>query len=109
LSRSLGIVLRADRSAARPFAAMLGGGRKTAQRRRMFDLTTAVVIYCVLVAAVFVVMWLWYDRRDHRRFELERRKTTFHCIRCDALYTAPTGVELCRCPRCGHENARLRF
>jgi DNA-directed RNA polymerase subunit RPC12/RpoP len=33
----------------------------------------------------------------------------FHCIRCDALYTAPTGTELCRCPKCGHQNGRLRF
>ena len=59
----------------------------------MFDLTTAVVIYCVLVAAVFVVMWLWYDRRDHRRFELERRKTTFHCIRCDKPFGTLQMVE----------------
>jgi hypothetical protein len=75
----------------------------------MFDLTTAVVLYCVLVAVAFVVLWLWYDRRDHRNFEAERRKATFHCIRCDALYTAPAGTELCRCPKCGHENARLKF
>lgn len=75
----------------------------------MFDLTTTSVIYCLIVAAVFVGLWLWYDRRDHRSFEVDRRKTTFHCIRCDALYTALRGTELCRCPRCGHENARLRF
>jgi hypothetical protein len=75
----------------------------------MFDLTTGAVIYCVLVAAVFLGLWLWYDRRDHRRFELERRKTTFHCIRCDALYTAPSGTELAACPKCGHQNSRLRF
>jgi rRNA maturation endonuclease Nob1 len=75
----------------------------------MFDLTTASVIYCVLTAAVFLGLWLWYDRRDHRRFELERRRTTFHCIRCDALYTAPSGTELANCPKCGHENSRLRF
>ncbi len=75
----------------------------------MFDLTTATVIYCALVAAVFLGLWLAYDRRDHRRFELERRKTTFHCIRCDALYSAPAGTELAPCPRCGRENSRLRF
>ncbi|PTX92439.1 hydrogenase nickel incorporation protein HypA [Opitutus sp. ER46] len=75
----------------------------------MFDLTIGAVVYCVLTAVVFLGLWLWYDRRDHRRFELERRKTTFHCIRCDALYSAPTGTELCRCPHCGHENGRLRF
>jgi ribosomal protein L40E len=75
----------------------------------MFDLTTAVVFYCVIVGAAFVGLWLWYDRRDHRRFEAERRRTTFHCIRCDALYSAPAGAELCQCPKCGYENARLKF
>jgi hypothetical protein len=75
----------------------------------MFELTTATVIFCVLVAAVFLGLWFYYDRRDHRRFELERRKTVFHCIRCDALYTAPTGTALSKCPKCGHENGRLRF
>lgn len=75
----------------------------------MFEVITAAVLYCVLVGVVFLGLWLWYDGRDHRRFELERRKTTFHCIRCDALYTAPSNTELARCPKCGHENARLRF
>lgn len=75
----------------------------------MLSLPAAAVIYCTLVAVVFLVLWLWYDRRDHARFEGQRRKTTFHCIRCDRLYTAPGGADLCRCPRCGHENARLRF
>lgn len=75
----------------------------------VFDLTTAAVIYCVLVGVVFLGLWLWYDRRDHQRFERERRRTTFHCIRCSAVYTGPTHTELLRCPRCGHENSRLRF
>ncbi len=75
----------------------------------MLDLTTAAVLYCTLVAGLFLGLWLYYDRRDHARFEVERRKTIFHCIRCDALYSAPTGTELAHCPRCGHENSRLRF
>jgi len=75
----------------------------------MFDLTTAAVLYCVLVAAAFLGLWLWYDRRDQRRFESERRKTSFHCIRCDTLYTAPGRAELAKCPKCGHENLRLKF
>ncbi len=75
----------------------------------MFELTTAAVIYCVVVGAVFLGLWLWYDRRDHENFELERRKTVFHCVRCDALYTARSGTELAKCPKCGHENGRLRF
>ncbi|HTQ32432.1 MAG TPA: hydrogenase nickel incorporation protein HypA [Opitutaceae bacterium] len=75
----------------------------------MLALPTAVVFYCLVVAAVFLGLWFYYDRRDHARFEGERRKTTFHCIRCGHLYVAPTGAELCKCPRCGHENSRLKF
>ncbi len=75
----------------------------------MFDFTTATILYCVLVAAVFGGGWLWYDRRDNRRYESQRGRTTFHCIRCDALYSAPSGTEVSKCPKCGHPNARLKF
>jgi hypothetical protein len=75
----------------------------------MPDLTLAAVIYCALVAAVFLGLWLYYDHRDHLSFERERRKTTFLCIRCDHLYTGPSGTELLACPRCHHENTRLKF
>jgi uncharacterized paraquat-inducible protein A len=75
----------------------------------MFELPVAVVIYCTLVAIAFLTLWLWYDHRDHQTFERERRKTTFHCIRCDQLYTAAAGAEHAKCPRCAHENTRLKF
>ncbi|MDB6168238.1 MAG: hypothetical protein JWM88_1102 [Verrucomicrobia bacterium] len=75
----------------------------------MLSLPAAVVVYCALIAVVFLALWFYYDRRDHARFEMERRKGTFHCIRCDALYTAPTGIDLAKCPRCAYENTRLRF
>jgi len=75
----------------------------------MFDFPTAVVVYCVLVGVVFLGLWLCYDRRDHLSFERERRKASFHCIRCDQIYSGPSRAELCKCPRCGHENMRLRF
>jgi hypothetical protein len=75
----------------------------------MFEFPAVVVVYCVLVAALFLGLWLFYDRRDQVRYDRERRRTTFHCIRCDRLYTALEGSEQCKCPRCGHENARLRF
>lgn len=75
----------------------------------MFDLPVAAVLYCAIIAIVFVGLWLWYDRRDHQRFEAERRRGAFHCIRCDRLYAAPAGTAVSPCPRCGHENARLKF
>lgn len=75
----------------------------------MFDLTLATVVYCLLVAVFFLALWIYYDRRDHARFEAERRKTTFHCVRCDHIYAARGRVDAARCPDCGHENGRLRF
>ncbi len=75
----------------------------------MFELPVAAVVYCVLVAALFLSLWLFYDHRDHKRFEEERRRSTFHCIRCDTLYPGPSGAQLAKCPKCGHENSRLRF
>jgi rRNA maturation endonuclease Nob1 len=75
----------------------------------MFELPAATAAYCIILAAVFVGLWLYYDRRDHARFEIERRKTTFACIRCDKLYAGPAGADLQKCPRCGHENVRLSF
>ncbi len=75
----------------------------------MLELTPAVVVYCTLLAVVFLGLWSYYDRRDHARFEVERRKTVFHCIRCDRLYTDKRGTELSPCPRCQHMNSRLKF
>ncbi|MBI5770935.1 MAG: hydrogenase nickel incorporation protein HypA [Verrucomicrobia bacterium] len=75
----------------------------------MFEFTTAAVIYCALVGAGFLTLWLWYDRRDHRTFEAGRRRAAFHCIRCDALFAGAPGAQIEKCPKCGHENARLRF
>jgi hypothetical protein len=75
----------------------------------MFEFNAAVVVYCVVVGVAFLALWLFYDRRDRLRFDHERRRTTFHCIRCDRLYAAPEGSDMSPCPRCGHENSRLRF
>jgi ribosomal protein L37AE/L43A len=75
----------------------------------MFDLTTASVVYCLGLAALFLGLWIYYDRRDHARFEAERRRTVFHCVRCDNVYAERGLLEIVKCPRCGHENGRLRF
>jgi hypothetical protein len=75
----------------------------------MFDLTTGTVVYSLLVAAFFLGLWIYYDRRDHARFEAERRRTIFHCVRCDEVY-AVRGEKLeSPCSHCGHTNGRLRF
>ena len=74
-----------------------------------FDLTYGAVFYCAIVIGFYLVIWLYYDHRDHARYEAERRKTVFHCIRCDRLYTDKRGTDLSPCPRCHHPNSRLKF
>jgi hypothetical protein len=75
----------------------------------MFDLTTAVVIYSLVLAGFFLGLWIYYDRRDHARFEAERRRTIFHCVRCDEVYARRGELLESDCPRCGHTNGHLRF
>ena len=68
-----------------------------------------VAIYGLLVFGVIGFLWVYYDRRDRAFYDRPRRKITFHCIRCDRLYTEPAGTETAPCPRCGHTNVRLKF
>lgn len=73
------------------------------------DLVTATVIYCFLVAGVFLGFWIYYDRRDHARFEAERRHVSFQCVKCGHLYAVQGVQTTSHCPRCGHANDRLRY
>jgi rRNA maturation endonuclease Nob1 len=73
------------------------------------DLVTATVIYCFLVAGVFLGLWVYYDRRDHARFEAERRHVSFQCMNCRHLYAVQGEHPQSTCPRCGQQNDRLRF
>ncbi len=73
------------------------------------SITLEVLIYGVAVLGLFGFLWIYYDRRDRALYDKERRKITFHCIRCDQLYTQPVGTETADCPKCGHNNVRLKF
>ncbi len=71
--------------------------------------TFDVIVYGLLVLGVIGFLWVYYDRRDRAFYDVERRKITFHCIRCDHLYTEKQGIETSACPKCGHQNVRLKF
>jgi hypothetical protein len=68
-----------------------------------------VILYGLLVLGTFAVLWVYYDRRDRAFYDAERRRITFHCIRCDHLYREKRGTEVAPCPKCGHANTRLKF
>jgi hypothetical protein len=71
--------------------------------------TLDVILYGLLVLGVIGFFWVYYDRRDREFYDAERRKITFHCIRCDHLYMEKRGTETAACPKCGHVNSRLKF
>ena len=73
------------------------------------DLTLFAVLYGLPVLGLFGFLWLYYDRRDRTLYDAQRRKITFHCIRCDHLYTQPAGTDVAPCPKCAHPNTRLKF
>ena len=73
------------------------------------DFTLDVVLYGLLVLGVFGFMWVYYDRRDRAFYDRQRRKITFHCIRCDHLYTQKVDTDTAPCPKCSHPNTRLKF
>ncbi len=71
--------------------------------------TPWVLVYGLLVFGTFAVLWIQSDRRDRALYDAGRRKVTFHCIRCDHLYTQTAGTDTASCPKCSHINSRLRF
>jgi DNA-directed RNA polymerase subunit RPC12/RpoP len=73
------------------------------------DFTLDVLLYGLVVFGGVGALWFYYDRRDRTLYDDERRKITFHCIRCDTLYTEKAGTETAPCPKCGHQNIRLKF
>ena len=71
--------------------------------------TLDVLLYGLPMLGLFVFLWVYYDRRDRALYDAGRIKITFHCIRCDHLYTEKAGTATAACPKCGHVNARLKF
>jgi hypothetical protein len=73
------------------------------------DFTVDVFIYGLLVLGLFGFLSFYYDRRDRMLYDAQRRKITFHCIRCDNLYTGKADADTASCSKCGHVNTPLKF
>ncbi|HET7535440.1 MAG TPA: hydrogenase nickel incorporation protein HypA [Candidatus Didemnitutus sp.] len=73
------------------------------------NFTLDVVLYGLAVLGLFGALWVYYDRRDRATYDAGRKKITFHCIRCNSLYTEVAGTTTAPCPKCSHVNVRLKF
>ena len=70
------------------------------------------VFFAAVVSALLGVFALaaWVlSRRQRVAYERLARTATFHCMRCDSVYTASSQVQSQPCPKCGYKNARLKF
>ena len=66
-------------------------------------------LYVMITCTGLFVLWFWYDRRDRSLYEAQRRKTVFHCVKCDHVYTGTKGSFVKSCPRCQFRNHHLTF
>lgn len=73
------------------------------------SLTTPAALYIWSAVLVVLALYLYYDHRNGRRFARNRRKSAYHCVKCDHLYAANRDDALHPCPRCGHPNGRLKY
>lgn len=73
------------------------------------DLSVGALIYIFCALGLIVGLWIYYDLRDNNLYEAERKRTIFHCVKCDKIYTKKQGTEVGACPRCGFKNARLKY
>jgi len=77
----------------------------------MIGLNVDIFFLLYLGAGFFVIfgLWFYYDWRDGHRFDAQRFKVTYHCIKCGQIYTGPHMSEESDCPQCQFTNGRLRF
>ena len=73
------------------------------------SLTFGIFLYGLLVCGAFAILWVYYDRRDRAIYDAQRRKISFHCVRCNHLYTEKAATDPAPCPKCKHVNVRLKF
>lgn len=73
------------------------------------DFSWFALLYVGAGMALIFGFWFYYDIRDYRLYQEVRDRVTYHCIKCGRIYTAHREKEVSACPKCGFENARLKF
>lgn len=68
-----------------------------------------VISFLVTGLLFFVVLWTFYDRRDHNFYDRQRQRHIHHCVKCGTLYTSRDRIQTDQCPECGFKNTPLRF
>jgi len=77
----------------------------------MFSIGIETLVLCFLLMglACFMVLWLYYDKRDKTYYDRQRLRHVHHCVKCGNLYVSRKVQEPQPCPTCGFRNPALRF
>ena len=73
---------------------------------------TLLAYFSIIVSIALLICGgaaLVNTRRQKRDYEGLARTSTFHCLRCDSVYTASADCDSMQCPKCGYKNSKLRF
>lgn len=71
--------------------------------------STFVIGFLVSGLLFFVVLWIYFDRRDRRFYDSQRIRHVHHCVKCGKVYASRNGSDDDACPECGFVNPALRF
>ncbi len=73
---------------------------------------TISVLFAAVISIAMLVFFASSAAASLRRrkfYELLTRTETFHCLKCDSVYTAVAGLDFQPCPKCGYKNSKLKF
>ena len=74
-----------------------------------FGVDTFFLFYLGCGFSLILGLWAYYDWKQAHRYEAQRSKVIYHCIKCGRIYTGAHLSEETDCPECGFTNGRLRF
>ncbi len=73
------------------------------------DLSVYFAFLMSLGIAVFAAFSYVFSRRRGKAYDRRARSKTYHCLRCDCVYTSSEKGQAAACPICNYKNARLKF
>jgi len=70
-----------------------------------------IALYTGSALVLLAALWFLREWRERRRFEEQRRRKVFHCVRCGAVYSVRKAdtKEGEPCPECGYRNYELSY
>lgn len=64
------------------------------------SLTTAILVYSTLLAAIFMVLYLYTERGARRSVRILAHQFRWRCTYCGFTYLDEAAVSISQCPRC---------